>query len=1381
MFGSRFKRQKDTDLQPEEIVVSSSADMEQEPPIDSPPSVSPETKASIFSLLIIGWMTPLIRKGYKRALEWTDLYPIRPDLDAEKLADAFEKEWEKQSRSGRKPRVWRIFYGLIARKFLPYGLLKYISDLSQVTSDPSWRGHLLAITAFIVTMVGSIAISFFFQRVQGIGMAVRGALTSVIYRKSLRLSGSARQEFNSGKITNIIATDCMRIDQFFTFFHLLWTFPIQIITIVALLLHLVGYTTDGIEISRATSVSALAGVALLVALIPAQAKAIQKMVQYRKSNATVTDARVKLTQEVLSGIRIVKMFAWEDSFLERILALRRQELVAVVRANVIRSAITALGFAVPMLAATVTYVVYAIVSPTFDAILIFSSMALFNQLRNPIMWSPMMLSVSADARVALKRIQALMEAPELDFEPEQNPEAKHAVEVRNGSFMWDSAPERSSDKDESTDKLNRNAKASVDPKSGVSSEDSAEDNNVLLNDSSSVMVQDLGDNHPAAAMSTVSSQLAASIAPEDEKEGAASDTFEDSPLAVPILKDVNISLPRGTLCAIVGPVGSGKSSLLAALIGQMKNSDPTASVVFSGSVGFCPQQAWIMNATVRDNITFGRPYDEARYKRCIDMCALSRDLEILPGGDMTEIGERGINLSGGQKQRVSVCRVAYFDPDIVLLDDPLSAVDAHVGRHIFEKCITGLLRGKTILLVTHQLHFVPQCDHVIVMKDGRVAEQGSYDSLIESGGEFCELMKKYGGVGEEDGEEEKKGDGEGESGQGTVGEQQGATSVPTGEDATPSSTTKPDPAKQNFVTAEERVTGDINNNVYLAYGRATGHAIFIPVLLFSLVLTQVTRIGSDLWLAFWTQQEFSDLSEAAYVGTFGALGVSHFLMVFGYAVLLAVGATRAARRLHENALGRVMRAPTWVFDTTPLGRIINRFSRDQDNVDNTLPDAIRLFMLTFAMAIATFILVACVTHGLFLIPLVPMMAVYYFIQKVYRQTSREIKRLDSNTRSPLYALITESINGVGTIRAYGEEQRFRNRVDSLVDTNNRPYYLSVTGQRWLGVRLETIGNVLMYCVAVLGVILRDSVAPGLFGLALTYILQVTNVLNLSVRQFTETEVQLNSVERLHYYATELDVEAAAETAPDAKPPQGWPKEGHIHIEGLELRYQKELPLVLKGVGADIRPREKIGVVGRTGSGKSSLTLGLFRIVEPCGGRITIDGIDISTLGLNDLRRALAIIPQDPVLFSGTIRSNLDPFGEHTDSELWEMLERSGMKHGVVNMEGKLDATVAVGGENLSVGQRQLMCLARAMLRKPKIIVLDECTANVDLATDTLIQKSLREDFADATVLTIAHRLNTVMDYDRILVLSAGKVVEFDTPLNLLASSGGVFAQMVANQ
>ncbi|KAI9142193.1 P-loop containing nucleoside triphosphate hydrolase protein [Paraphysoderma sedebokerense] len=1178
-------------------------------------------------------------------------------------------------------RLWAGFLKLIgnAAQTLSPLLLRYvisfISDSQPLDPaqpiPPEYVGYLLVLAMFALQMISTVTVNVCFIMSLGIGVQIRTALTTAIYRKALKLSPKARNEWNVGKVTNCMSTGKYMVA---AQLHLLWSAPFQCVLCMVFLIAQLGP-------------SALAGLGLMILFGPIQARVMRVLSSYRKDVQIITDERVKLMNESLQGIKIIKFFAYEPAFLNSIAALRFKELNLVRRLAVWRAGIFGFAQVIPVFASILVFIIYAASGNALTPAIVFSSLALFNTLRLPLTHLPTVIAAAVDAMVAANRIAALLNAEELDSQPVRltSDEARQkgidwAIKVDKATFLWESEP-------------------------------------------------------------------------QEEDEVPLAITIKEKP---PTLRDIGIEIPKGTLVAIVGRVGSGKSSLLSGMVGEMKRLN--GQVQIAGKVGYCPQQPWIQNATLRENILFGLPYDEKRYKNAIYYAALERDLQILPDGDQTEIGEKGINLSGGQKSRINVARAIFYNPDIILLDDVLSAVDSHVGSFLFNTTIKNALTGKTRILVTHALHFVPQCDYVIHLEDGNIIEQGSYQSLIESEGQFAQMMKEYGGAGHDVG-------------------QSLTISKPTSDlkAAEPEESTEDSSKPKQLMTAEERAVGAVALTVYWRYFKAMGGLLVVFMLLFVLLLTQVTRIGNDLWLAWWTSNLFKNLTLEQYMGIYFAWGISQALCNVLFGVSMAYTGTTAAKNLHISALSKVFHSPMSFFDTTPLGRIINRFSKDQDAVDNTLADSFRMFLSTFANSIATFSLIGVATP-LFMIPLAVLLPVYYFIQSFFRATTRELKRLDSLKRSPLYAQFGESLTGIVTIRAYGEEERFSKVNKKNMEENNQPYFLWIAASRWLSVRLEAIAGLLIFFAGLFGVISRTTISPSLIGLSLSYALQVTGVLNWCVRQASEVESQMNAVERIAFYS-ELKTEAPP-VIPDKSPPESWPSQGEVTIEGLEMAYREGLPNVLHGVNLKVPGGSKVGIVGRTGSGKSSIIVALLRLVEFQTGKITIDGINISEIGLRDLRSRVAIIPQDPVLFAGTIRSNLDKFNKYSDEVLWKTLERVGLKEFVSGLDAKLDAAVAENGENLSVGQRQLLCLARAMVVEAKLAILDEATASVDMQTDAVIQRSIRRDFKGSTILTIAHRLNTIIDYDYILVLDAGQVKEFAPPDVLLSDPKSAFSAMI---
>ncbi|CAG8039873.1 unnamed protein product [Penicillium nalgiovense] len=815
----------------------------------------------------------------------------------------------------------------------------------------------------------------------------------------------------------------------------------------------------------------------------------------------------------------------------------------------------------------------------------------------------------------------------------------------------------------------------------------------------------------------------------------------------------------------------------------MRVTDGT--VRLSTTRAFCPQYAWIQNTTVRNNILFGKEYDETWYDQVIDACALTPDLEILPNGDQTEIGERGITVSGGQKQRLNIARAIYFNAELVLMDDPLSAVDAHVGRHIMDKAICGLLKDRCRILATHQLHVLSRCDRIIVMDEGRINAVDTFDNLMRDNEVFKRLMSSS---RQEDMQEEE--------------EEAVDEAVDEADEKEPNSK-KTVPAKPAaaLMQQEEKATESVGWSVWKAYIKASG-SYFNAIIVFILLgLTNVANIWTSLWLSYWTSDKYPGLSTGQYIGIYAGLGGSVVLLMFAFSTYMTTCGTNASKTMLQRAMFRVLRAPMAFFDTTPLGRITNRFSKDIQVMDNELSDAMRIYALTMTMIISVMVLVI-VFFYYFVIALVPLFILFLLASNYYRASAREMKRHESVLRSMVYARFGEAITGVACIRAYGVENQFRRTIRDSIDVMNGAYFLTFSNQRWLSVRLDAVATLLVFVVGVLVVTSRFNVSPSISGLVLSYILAIAQMLQFTVRQLAEVENNMNATERVHYYGTQLEEEAPlhqAEVSPS------WPEKGHIEFNSVEMRYRAGLPLVLQGLTMDVRGGERIGIVGRTGAGKSSIMSALFRLTELSGGNIKIDGVDISTVGLHDLRSRLAIIPQDPALFKGTIRSNLDPFNEHNDLELWSALRKAYLIGQEQGLEGEglpsgsgsgtitpvtdsdvkarpinkltLESPVDDEGLNFSLGQRQLMALARALVRDARIIVCDEATSSVDFETDQKIQHTMAQGFDGKTLLCIAHRLRTIIHYDRICVMDQGRIAEMDAPVALWDKADGIFRAM----
>uniref|UniRef100_A0A452GXN3 ATP binding cassette subfamily C member 2 n=1 Tax=Gopherus agassizii TaxID=38772 RepID=A0A452GXN3_9SAUR len=1119
--------------------------------------------------------------------------------------------------------AFKVVHDLLV--FVSPQLLKLLISFVADPTAYAWQGYLYALLLFVTALVQSLCLQQYFQLCFVLGMSLRTALMAAVYKKVS--VGTPVSSYTQGETVNLMSADTQRFMDLATFIHQLWSAPLQIALSIIFLWWELGP-------------SVLAGIGVMVLLIPINAVLATKARRIQMKNMKNKDQRMKIMNEILSGIKILKLFAWEPSFERQVGEIRVRELKGLLHFTNLQAFSIFIFSCAPFLVSVASFAVYVMVDEknVLDAQKAFTSISLFNILRFPMATLPLVISslvqVSSRGRAERRRVES-----------------------------W-----------------------------------------ALLTHSGALVV--------------------------------------------------TLDIKPGHLVAVVGAVGSGKSSLVSAVLGEMENLKGHINI--QGSVAYVPQQAWIQNATLKDNILFGSDLDEARYQQVVEACALLPDLKLLPGGDLTEIGEKGINLSGGQKQRVSLARAVYSDADIYLLDDPLSAVDAHVGKHLFDQVLgpDGLLQGKTRILVTHSVSFLPRTDEIVVLVAGAVSEQGSYSTLLANGGAFAQLLSTYGS------QEGSTPEGE------ATGMWAGADPIANYEQSPYCSLSTSSTKSLRKALQAECAALQVKFSLYLRYLHAVGWG-FSAWVFITYVAQYAAFMGSNLWLSDWTDdslrywnQTYPTSQRDMRIGVFGALGTVQ-------ALLATRGAIRASRVLHQQLLSNILRVPMSFFDTTPTGRIVNRFAKDIFTVDETIPMSFRSWLTCFLGIISTLLMI-CLATPYFALIIIPLSILYFFLLRYYVSTSRQLRRLDSVTRSPIYSHFGETVSGLSVIRAYGHQERFLQHNDRIVDMNQKSVYSWIVSNRWLAVRLEFVGNLVVFSAALLAVITRDNLGSGIVGLSISSALNITQTLNWLVRMTSELETNIVAVERVREY-TEVENEAQWVTA--QRPPPGWPSKGEIQITDYQVRYRPGLELVLHGLTCDIGSTEKVGVVGRTGAGKSSLTNCLFRILEAAGGKIVIDGVDISTIGLHDLRQSLTIIPQDPVLFSGTLRMNLDPFDQHSDEEIWKALELAHLKTYVLDLPERLSHQVSEAGENLSVGQRQLLCLARALLRKSKILILDEATAAVDLETDHLIQTTIRSEFANCTVLTIAHRLHTIMDSNRVMVLQAGRIVEYDSPERLLQQQG----------
>jgi len=879
----------------------------------------------------------------------------------------------------------------------------------------------------------------------------------------------------------------------------------------------------------------------------------------------------------------------------------------------------------------------------------------------------------------------------------------------------------------------------------------------------------------------------AKIAPRSAK---LSGTFLWGAGGTAALKEMAFDAAPGALVGIVGSVGAGKTAFLLGLLGELYGSGKS---LVKGSVAYTAQTPWIMNGTLRDNIVCGIEFDEAHYWKCIDACALRPDLEQLPDGEQTMLGERGITISGGQKQRVALARAAYRRADVYLFDDPLAAVDGHTAEVLMQELIgdAGILAGSTRILVTNKLSVLPDVGQVVLLKEGELVEQGRYQDLVEANGAFAELTRELEeaatteeseNVGAEDGAETgsaalapssptaKKDEVTGGSSAGMPGSPAAAAQGATVTAASASAVVVKGGGKPRGMQEEERNEGSVPLAIWLRYAHLIGGIVFVaPIFIFT-AASQGMQTLADVYVAYWaghSDESTDDSTQLHYQMTYLGIILGASFATAGRVFLFAISCVRGATALHQQLLEALIRYPLRFFDTTPMGRTLNRFTADMavpdkqisPNLDASVFMSIRLFLsLAVIVAIAPQIL-----------PFFMLCAWFYVtLAQMYRKTARELQRIVSTTRSPIFAHFSECLTGVITIRAFGDVPRQLQRNLDLVYENVKCSFYGHILIRWMAVRMELIAAVLLFSDIMLFIALKDHIPPALVGLILIQTHTANKVFSIILRNLTDCERGMTHVERIISYI-DLPREPPVDI-PEHRPPESWPSKGVVEFQNVQLRYDPSLPPALKGLSLRVNAAERLGLVGRTGAGKSTIAVALFRFVELDKGRITIDGIDIATMGLHALRGAVGVMPQEPTLFSGTLRSNLDPDKQHQDAAVHAALAKVRLTDAVREWGAGLDYEVAEGGGNLSQGQRQCICLARALLQEPRILIMDEATASIDEETDRLVQEAIRDSFSNTTILAIAHRLLTVADYDRIAVLADGRLDEIGTPRELFAKT-----------
>ncbi|CAH3029808.1 unnamed protein product [Porites evermanni] len=1288
---------------------------------------SPLEDASFFSRLTFWWVNGLFSKGYDRRLEPGDMYDVLPEDSAERLVSDLESEWYKEiaaatfssrqpsfgNAMGRFAKMQLIIVGIFGflnetiRTAQPVILFYLVSYFTSGSSITKLEAYIFATGLTLSSMLSIVLHQLYFFYGHRTGMHMRIATTGCIYRKVLRLAsqGLYSSVSTNQQAVNLITTDTQIFDQLVTHLHFVWITPIQVVVVVYFLWIQLGF-------------SCAVGIVLTLILIIHQAWFNRKYSKLSLNMSRLTEERCKRMNEIIKGMKVVKIFTWEFIFSELINSIRRLEMSRIHKTQCLQAFNMATGFVSQSIITCTMFITYVLLGNPVNAAKVFSSVAMVTVLQRSL------------ARHFLSAVQKLNEA------------RKTATKIQ--TFL-------------KLDELNfENIKHRSTPRPG----------------------------HSSVAVSNVTCTWN-----NQESIGKAT------------LQDVSFEVKQGDLCMIVGPVGSGKSSLLMMLLGEMRVIE--GHLCIRGKIGFVPQQAWIFSGSVRQNIIFGQTFEEDRYHKVIRACALEQDVDLLPEGDWTLIGEKGIELSDGQKARLCLARAVYYKADIYILDDPLSAVDVRVGRKLFDQCINGLIRDCPRILVTRQLQYLRNATEILFIDQGTIHSRGSYTDLANSGIDLVSLLRsRDSSKNDDDDDNDSAIDEDSEPAQtphlpGVILRKgkwaKGIKAVNRW------STTSSIDIEADFEAMANKV---LSHNTYWLcnrrhgcerHAKKVGNFYFLCLLLVSCTSVQ-QEIGafifSDWWLSQWSSHQSEDtflyksvhtalssnrkLQNRVHVIIYGGLVAVTIILSLIRAFVFFNITVNSSKTLHRQLFDAVIRAPLYFFDTNPPGRIHSHFSSDTAYMDIRIPETLFDF-LQLALLAGAVVVVNLIAMPFMSIGLLPLVVIFYCLRNYYLKTSSEIKRLETSARSPILSQLNTTLQGLTSIRAHSLQQLMIHEFDICQDHHTQTWFLFIATSRWFAYRLDFLCTIFVFMSSFTPLFIteRGEMEAGMVGLCVTYALLLTGMFQWCVRQSGEVGNQMTAVERI------LDLcqlESEGECDREVAVPGFLPELGLITAEGVSFKYHPTLPRVLRNLNFCIRPKEKVGIVGDAGAGKSSLLAALLRFVEPHQGTIRIDGVDITEISLYDLRSRLSFIPENPVLFGETLRKHLDPNGEFCDADLWLALHQVHLRDIVCSVIGSLDSPMTPSGCTLNVGQRQLVYLARAILKNNRIVVLE--TADLDHRTDTMIQETIRSKFKNCTVLISANRLQAVIDCDRVMVLDNGQLKEFEEPHLLLLNRLSFFSRLV---
>eukprot|EP00924_Labyrinthula_sp_SR-Ha-C_P010690 maker-scaffold_49-snap-gene-1.100-mRNA-1 protein AED:0.02 eAED:0.02 QI:0/0.25/0.2/1/1/1/5/96/1383 len=1290
------------------------------------------------SRLFLTWLNPVVANGYKRRLEPADLWYLSEDAEAKFLEDQFNTLFEKYKKEGIESKwiLWKILYksfrGELLFSFILhalYTLLRFLgpfflqlltSYIQGDTDEPLWVAYMYGLGLGLSQVVSTILLTYSDFIWVSVGLKGRSMFSVAVFKQVMLLDNASKQKTSTGQMNTFLNTDVQTVLEMLRSLNRTLIAPFSLVGGLIYIYYYIGVAT-------------FAGVAVLAGFVPLSLYFGQLQLRAQRTKLGRTDSRIKYAKEVLQGIKIVKLYAWEIPVEKILKRLRDTELVSLLKIAYLRAFTVPVALIVPNIASVTSFTVYYLTHDSISPADAFTVVSLFQLIRSPFISIPIAIATFSQAIVSFKRIADFLYFPSLETNSKRPEDDEVVLEMKNANFQWASAAKENAD-------------------------ESAE----------------IIDHQP----------------------------FQ--------LHNLNLQVKKGELVALIGRVAQGKSSFVSAVLEEMplKSGDIKKSDALLSSIGYCSQEAFIFNATVRENILFKKPYNKERYQQALKASCLESDLQIFPAGDLTEIGERGVTLSGGQKARVSIARAVYSQNEFYIFDDPLAAVDPEVGNLLFNQVLNNgeesSLKGKTKILVTNQVQFLPKVDRIVILDAGRIVQCGTYEKLMEDDtGNLRKLLEDLVSQNQEK---------EGEEAHSTEAKPQGSTDnleterpvsqiSHTSSEFEVAEETAKELEKGKLVSVEKRQRGGISWATVSAYGKSgTGGSLTLFIMLTcTFFLCEAVYLCIDSWLALFTQNDESNegddglaVSKQTFIGGYWGITLLYLALVFVRSFGFAKFGVEAAKNLYRSMVEQVLKFPMSFFWETPLGTVINRLGGDTDYIDDRLPFVWQWVIMTVVRVLGI-LAYFCVVAPIFSVVIVPVFVIYFGLREYYISTSREMQRIESISRSPVLNQLGESLSGVVTIRAFNIVRTWEELSKERIDHTHRARFAFEISQLWLGMRLEFLGAFIIFFCAVAMIITAENgqIQPGLAGLSLSLALNITINLNLGMRMSTQVEAYMNAVERVQEYS-QLPIEQLGNDDETKKeegmsengdtdienktPPlalSSWPENGRIVFNNVWLRYRENLEPALRDANMVIQSGETIGLVGRTGAGKSTIMMALFRIVDLMKGTVIIDGVDISKVSKTKLRSSLTLIPQDPVLFVGTLRENIDPFKLYSDEELNSAIERAHLIDTVNNLPNGLESEIAENGSNLSVGERALVCLARALIRRSKIVLLDEATASVDATTDLLIQETIRTEFrskqdnSKPTMIIIAHRLQTIIDSDKICFLNAGRVAEFEHPHKLL--------------